>query len=242
MKSSPAVLPAFIRCSPLLLAALLAAGCPGYTSFSSSSGSTTVTVDQGGPTIAGSGQTATESRAVGAFSKIDVGGLSTMDIEIGNATTLAVTTDDNVLPAIETKVEGDTLHIRPVKNYRTTLGVKVKITTPALEGVKVSGACALTAHGLDAKAFALDVSGASSADLAGKTGSLDIQLSGAGNIKAADLTAQNVKVEISGAAHAAVCATESLDASVSGAGAVSYTGHPAQVKQNVSGVGWIKAE
>jgi hypothetical protein len=233
MKFSAAIWPALIRSFSLLPLALLAAGCPVYTR---------VTVDGGWASLTGSGQTATENRTVGAFSKIEVSGAATLDVEIGNITTLAVATDDNVLPLIETKVEGDTLHIRPVKNYRSTLGVKVKITTPALEGVTTSGACDISARGLEAKAFALDISGAGNAHLAGKTAVFAVHLSGAGNIEAADLAAENVEVEISGAGHAVVCATASLDASVSGVGAVRYTGHPAEVKKNVSGFGSITAE
>jgi hypothetical protein len=208
----------------LLLAAMLAAGC----SFNSNA-------------VVGSDKPATENRPVGVFSKIKVEGAESLDVEIGNTTAVTVTTDDNLLPLVETRIEGDTLRISSVRDYRTKLGVKIKITTPALEGVVISGACDMQARDLDAKDFALDISGAGSAHLAGKTVALEINISGVGSIDTSGLPAQKVKVDISGTGRAVVCATESLDATVTGAGSVSYTGHPAQVRKNVSGVGSIEA-
>jgi len=238
--------------------ALLLAGCPGSTSVtthteSSADGATTTIVTSGvsysyssgfstSPAVAGSGKSATENRPIAAFSKIKVEGAVVIDAALGPATVLTITTDDNLLPIFETKIEGDTLHIHPTSNYNTKLGVRVKITTPTLNAVTAAGACNVQAHDLDTPTFALDISGTSSAQLAGKAETLQIQISGAGNLKATDFPAQNVKIDISGTGAAKVCATAALDATISGAGSVRYSGHPAQVKKNVSGVGSIQEE
>jgi hypothetical protein len=49
-----------------------------------------------------------------------------------------------------------------------------------------------------------------------------------------------VNVDLSGAGDVHVHATESLDASVSGAGRVLYPGDPADVKTDVSGAGTVE--
>jgi hypothetical protein len=52
-----------------------------------------------------------------------------------------------------------------------------------------------------------------------------------------DLVAREAVIEISGAGDVHVHATESLTASVSGAGDVIYTGDPEEVNKDVSGAG-----
>jgi len=192
--------------------------------------------------IRGSGNAATENRTVGAFSRIELDGAATLDTEIGANTTVTVTIDDNLLPLIQTKVEGDTLRIYSKESYNTSHGLKVKITTPTLEGIAVSGAGDIHAVGLDAKNFELSISGASDAHLAGKAEAFAIELSGAGSVEAFNLLAKKVKVAISGAASAEVYASQSLEATVSGTGSVQYKGNPPQVNKSVSGVGSIKPE
>jgi hypothetical protein len=233
MKSSLGRLRSLLRLALPTALALLLAGCPGSTS---------VTVDANATTMTGSDKVSTENRPLGAFSKLDVAGAASVDLEIGTATSLAITTDDNLLPLIETKVDGGTLHIRPTQNYHSNLGVKVTITTPTLEGIDLSGAVDLQARGLDTPTLALNISGVGHANLAGKTNSFAAQLSGAAAIDTDNLAAQNVKIDISGTGAAKVCATASLDATISGAGSVHYSGHPAQVKKSVSGVGSIQEE
>jgi Putative auto-transporter adhesin, head GIN domain len=44
---------------------------------------------------------------------------------------------------------------------------------------------------------------------------------------------------VSGSGRALVNATETLDASVPGSGAIEYTGGPTQVKKTVDGVGYV---
>jgi hypothetical protein len=190
--------------------------------------------------VKGSGNAATENRVVTAFSKIEISGSANVTVAIGPVQSLTLTIDDNLLPLIETKVEGDTLSIRSTKSYHSDLGLKIAIVVPSLDSLSVSGAAKMKVSGLNASTFTLDVSGAGDAVLTGKTDQFDAHLSGAGNLQAENLVAKNVEVEISGAGNAVVFATQSLDASIAGAGSVSYGGSPPQVRQNVSGFGSIK--
>ena len=76
----------------------------------------------------------------------------------------------------------------------------------------------------------------------GVAGSLISELSGASRVDANELRAKSVKVSISGAAKADLYASDSLDASVSGAGVVNCLGKPAKVTQKLSGVGRINVD
>jgi hypothetical protein len=70
---------------------------------------------------------------------------------------------------------------------------------------------------------------------------MDVALGGSGDAQLGQLVAGDVKVVVGGSGHAAVTATKSLDAAVTGVGAVDYGGNPAKVTKNVTGVGAISA-
>jgi hypothetical protein len=53
------------------------------------------------------------------------------------------------------------------------------------------------------------------------------------------LVADDVRAVVSGSGSIFVTATESLDGSVSGSGAILYTGNPPDVTRNVTGTGAI---
>jgi hypothetical protein len=195
------------------------------------------------PTVSahGSGTLATETRDVGKFSKIEIEGSPDLDVVIGSNTVVSVAADDNVLPLIETRVEGDSLRIRSTKSYSSTLGVKVHIITPALDAISSSGSGSISANGLAARAFGLTISGSSAATLKGTAESFDLSVFGSGDVQAGELIAKDVNVNISGSADAVVHATQSLNASVAGSGDVTYLGNPANVQRNVAGSGIIKS-
>jgi hypothetical protein len=70
---------------------------------------------------------------------------------------------------------------------------------------------------------------------------LRVQLSGAGDIDAFDLLADNVEIDMSGAGGARVNAKNKLDVSISGVGSVRYRGEP-EVHKNISGLGSLKRD
>jgi hypothetical protein len=189
--------------------------------------------------IHGSGVAKTESRAVASFSKIDLSGSPEVEVAIGPAASVAVTADDNVLPVIETTVGGDTLRIGSKQSYNTSLGVKVKITVPALDGVSVSGSGNIHATGLKAGDMDAGVTGSGDVTLSGAVDQLRAHITGSGELRAGELGAKNVRVTVTGSGDATVRASEQLDASVTGSGDVHYSGNPPKVRKNVTGSGGI---
>lgn len=97
-----------------------------------------------------------------------------------------------------------------------------EFTTQDLKA-KVSGAstakCALQGSA------GVDVSGASTLTLSGTSDSFTIKCSGASSVKAADLKAQNVVVDVAGASGVKCYAARSIKGTV-GCGSLTYGGHP----------------
>ncbi len=189
--------------------------------------------------IHGSGNAKTESRAVASFSKIDMTGSPEVEVTVGPAASVVLTTDDNLLPIIETTVDGETLKIGSKRSYSTSLGVKVKITVPALHGAAVSGSGNLHVAGLKTAEMEASITGSGDVILSGLVDQLHARILGSGNLKAGDLDAKHVHVAVTGSGDAAVHATEQLDASVMGSGNVRYSGRPADVQRHVTGSGEI---
>ncbi|MDR1705446.1 MAG: DUF2807 domain-containing protein [Clostridiales bacterium] len=104
-------------------------------------------------------------------------------------------------------------------------------------GFDISGAAKINME-IDVDETALSASGAADITLSGRTGSLSIRNSGAATINARDLKADSAKLNVSGACFVQVSAEETLDVTLSGAGAVTYWGDPA-VTRKISGLGTV---
>ena len=62
-----------------------------------------------GSGVSGSGRVATDKRDVKGFSSVDVSGIFQVEIVSGKDFSVEVQADDNILPLIQTNVDGDTL-------------------------------------------------------------------------------------------------------------------------------------
>ncbi len=78
-------------------------------------------------------------------------------------------------------------------------------------------------------------------ELSGVTDVLDMYMAGAGHINAGELKAKDVDFRIDGVGTGKVYATRSLNATIKGAGKISYKGDP-EVKENIEGLGSVSQE
>lgn len=204
----------------LSLAALLSAGC-----------------DWRG--IRGNGVIKTEQRPVTGFARVDAGGFYELEWQPG-AASCSVTTDENLLSHIETRVEGEILKIEMRGSIAPSHKIQIAISSASLAGASLSGALRFKAMPLTGSTFALETSGASKVALAGKVNRLLASLTGASKLEATDLVAEDVELSVTGAGKAEVTASNLLRAGITGAGKVSYGGRPKSVEKKITGAGSIK--
>jgi hypothetical protein len=133
--------------------AVLAGGCGGGFDISSSANGTsvsrvndelTVRVSDG-PVTEGSGNLAGEQRSVAAFHKLAAYHGIHVVIDEMAADSLAIKADDNVLPLVETSVEGGTLHVRVKGNLKTHNPIRVTVDAKQLSNVRASSSAKITA-------------------------------------------------------------------------------------------------
>jgi hypothetical protein len=213
----------------LVLAALVLSGCAGIRIGDQTA-------------IVGSGKVASEPRTVSGFTAISLEGSGDVHVAFGDQEAAVVEAEDNLLPLIETVVQGHTLVIRtrPNTTITPTKPVLIQVTMKSLEEISVPGSGNVTAPDLAGDALKVGLPGSGTITLDGTANLVDIRLSGSGSVFCDKLQAKTAAVTISGSGNVSVYASESLDATISGSGDIHYSGNPAKVNKNVTGSGNIR--
>lgn len=182
----------------------------------------------------GSGNIGSEQRDIAGFSKIDASGIFQVEIVAQKDFAVEVEADDNLLQYVKTEVRGDTLEISLEKRVKTSNPLRVRISAPNIDGIEASGVVRVSVADLKNSELAVNTSGASKIKLAGETGVLIVDVSGASNVEAGELSAANANIDASGASQVNVNVSGELVADASGASRISYTGN-AKVSKSTSG-------
>lgn len=218
-----------------------------------------------GERVAGSGETATETRSPGSFDGISLGGNFRVLVRQGSAETVEIKADKNHLPLIETRIvetsKGRVLEVGTKRGYwlqsasAPVLNIELKslrtlsvagagdvkveaLKAPQLDA-SVAGSGDITLNELQVERLGLRVSGSGDVQASGRADSLSVAIAGSGDVKTANLQADEVKVSIAGSGDAQVHAVKRLKVSVAGSGDVRYRGDP-QIDSSISGSGTVR--
>jgi len=190
------------------------------------------------PGIRGNGKIVTDQRTIDDFSEIHTRGSFRIEWRNGPPA-LSITTDENLLPYIETRKIDNRLELRTRERVRPRHGINVVVSSSTRSGAKLSGATDLAVSGLTSPRFALETSGAADVVLDGVVEELLADMTGASDLKAKALQARTVQISTTGAASAQVNPIDTLRVSITGAGDVTYLGNPKTIEKNITGAGSI---
>jgi hypothetical protein len=189
--------------------------------------------------IIGNGHIVTDTRSVSDFSEIQAGG--GFEIEWRNGPpSLSITTDENVLPHIESQNVDHRLRLHTNGSIWSSHAIKVAISSPTRAGAKLTGAARLTANQLSGHSFAIESTGAAKVFLDGRVDQLVTDMTGASRLQAESLQTKTAEISSTGASHAEVAVSEALKVSITGAGKVIYSGNPPVIEKHISGAGSIR--
>ena len=214
-----------------------------------------------GQRIRGNGNVRTETRSPGNFKSVSSHGSFDVFISSGQQA-VRIEAEENLLPYIETYVEGYTLHVDTKDNYWLRPGRKVKIfvSSPDYESIRSYGSgdiigeskitnsskLELGVNGsanikmdIDAPEINTETNGSGDIFLKGETKSFEGEIHGSGNIKALDLRSGDATIKIYGSGDADVFVDGKLDVHVAGSGDVNYKGN-AQISSSIAGSGRVK--
>jgi hypothetical protein len=188
----------------------------------------------------GSGIVAVETVSVMPFQRIVAGGATEVIVREESTTSVEFEIDDNLVDLVAIESSGDTLMIRTTSGYNSTNGLKVRVSTPKLQSIHLSGASRGTVDGVHGDDFAIELSGASSVTVKGTAKKLNAQASGASRVHCFELETERATVSLSGASNGEVHATQSLKVNASGASNVTYVGKPEHIEKSVSGASSVR--
>ncbi|MGH9173156.1 MAG: GIN domain-containing protein, partial [Vicinamibacterales bacterium] len=90
----------------------------------------------------GSGHLTTETRPLDSWNAVALGCPGTLDLQIGANEGIWIEAEDNILPLIETVVDGGRLRIRfadRLGRIKPTMPIRFRAATPAIDAIVVSG-------------------------------------------------------------------------------------------------------
>jgi hypothetical protein len=155
----------------------------------------------------GSGNVKQETRAIAGVTALNLRVPADVIVTQGDTESITITTDDNLLPLIQTRVEDGVLKIdgERARGFSTRKGVKVALAIKSLSAITIDG----------------------SGDIKGDTlrgTQLDIAIRGSGDVKFKTLRVDTVKSTIDGSGDIAIDAVvaKSVEGKISGSGDITF--------------------
>lgn len=205
--------------------------------------------DDGNQTIFGTGPAVEEDREVSAISRVELAMNGTLHISMGDATSLRVEAQDNLMEYIETDVRGDTLviHTPDGVNVQGTRPLQYYLTVEELEGIEISSSGDIQAGDLTSTSFSIVISSSgdvsvdrldcstlnvkisSSGNLgisSGQVSDQKVNMSSSGNYRARDVASTTADVDITSSGSATIWVSDRLSGRISSSGNIYYAGNP----------------
>lgn len=177
---------------------------------------------------------------------VNLATVGTLVIQQGQAESLFVEADDNILPLIVTGVKDGTLTIDSSRSFSKPTSLTYTLTVLEINAITLSGAGTINAENLSADVISLENSGSGSLALGDLviTSGADMVNSGSGNTTLRSLTSADTSFTISGSGGLEIDAlvATTLKAELTGAGNATLSGQATSQNVTVSGNGSYNAE
>ena len=214
-------------------------------------------------TLTGSGNLVTQEEAITGFDKVDVSHSFKVDISQGDAFSVVIRVDDNLVEHLQVVKQGSTLKIGLKDNRDFIISnatMEAEVTMPKLTGLDASGASHANITGfqstedlildisgssslagdISAGDVSIDLSGSSEATLSSSGQDLTLDVSGSSELDLSDFPVADAKIDAGGASTATVNASGRLDVDASGASNVYYLGDPSLGTIDTSGASSVE--
>jgi len=223
-------------------------------------GCTTLSPAESQP-IEGSGTLAEETRPIGDVTAVELAMPGTLHIELGAASSLRISAEDNLLERIQTEAPlgGGELVIQtspgvsllprePIDYYLTVTGVDTLIVSSSGDveapdlvaphfSVTISSSGNVSVRSLQAETLDVELSSSGNLIIAGgQVGRQEISLSSSGSYMAKDMASLEAQADLSSSGSATIRVQESLRVSLSSSGTLYYIGSP-ELQVDVSSSG-----
>lgn len=172
--------------------------------------------------ITGNGNVITEKRQMFSFNAIDSKSTFNVYIEQDSVYEVEVQAESNLIPYIQTKVNGNELIITTNENLKENYPINVYVKTPTLNSIVLSGSGIVQSDTIVTENFSVKLSGSGNMNGAIISPLSNAVLTGSGNI--------NYYVE-----------SNNLSTAISGSGAINLIGTATTTSNIISGSGNLNA-
>jgi hypothetical protein len=174
--------------------------------------------------VQGQGPVTSETREVGAFSRIEATAGIRIVVHIGPSEAVEVSAQENLLPVIATDLRGDTLRIEASEDFTTLEPVTVTVVVPALDGITLSGGAQAVIDGVAAESLELRIRGGAQVTAAGSVDSVGLDAGGGAMASLEDLSARVATVSMDGGATATLTASGEVTGTAAGGSRLTVLG------------------
>lgn len=204
----------------------------------------------------------TRTYEIDRFTELFLEGAFGVELIQGNTSSLEVSVSDpKAFDYLTINRKGNLLHLHVDRKPFDFSRITLYVTFRDLERLRIFGSIKLETRGyldledldllleggarvkLQAKAQRISVEnkGGVLLELMGIADVLDVYLAGAGHVNAGELKTRDVNFRIDGVGTGKVFATNTLNATIKGAGKISYLGDP-DLRENIEGLGSVSRE
>ncbi|WP_397446178.1 head GIN domain-containing protein [Polaribacter sp. R77954] len=211
--------------------------------------------------IKGNGNVVTTNRTTSEYDAIGVGGSFDVVLIKGKEGNIKIEGEENIIPYVETEVQGNTLKIKYKKNtnIRTTKRLTVTVTYKDIDAISLGGSGNISCQGtlktdelktslggsgnislaVDANEVIANIGGSGNIKLAGISNDFTCSIAGSGSIKAYELKTDNLSATIAGSGSIRTTVNQKIKAKVVGSGSIYYKGNPTNIDSKSVGSGDI---
>jgi len=194
----------------------------------------------GGSGVSGNGKKEEEKRDLQSFS--DIQSLIAGDVTIsrGEAWSVTIEAEENIIPLISTEIAGGRLKVSASGSFSTTKPIKVAVTVAAdINEISLLGSGDLVMDLIDQAKLAVNLQGSGDVRLSGQVQALDLRLMGSGDIKATGLRSDEATITLMGSGDVGVDVRDNVSVTLMGSGDVVIHGYPKKVKTSAMGSGEV---
>lgn len=195
----------------------------------------------------GSGVMKDDSRAVTGFSRMLLVLPATVTILQGPMESLVISTDDNLLPLMTTRVDNGELIIEGDKNrgFSSRKGVNIRLMVKSLDTIKIQGSGDVVGDQLKSDRLDIAIAGSGDVKFTGiRADQFAVEINGSGDVSVDSIVAKSVSANIHGSGDIRMPSLQAgqVTIAINGSGDISAGGHADKVSIEVMGSGDVRAK
>ncbi len=192
--------------------------------------------------VVGNNKIRSEKRTLAAFNRLIVKIPAEIKIIISPENSLTITGDDNIIALLSSDIKHQQLTLTARKAYSSKNKLSIEIKTTQLNVIEQLASGDIYFERIKQEKLAIILHGQGDIYARGHVRQLDVSVTGSGDVRLAQLKADNARINIDGMGNARVNVSNQLNVSITGMGDVLYSGNPQSIHKNISGMGSVEAQ